>query len=254
MRTVTKYLLAVACAVAFIASADAQGRGGRGGAGGGGGGGQPPGGGRGQGGGMMGGGFAPGLAQLVTNKGVIEELKITDDQKEKLATWAKDAQAKMQEKMRELFTPGEAPDMAKMAEMRTTMAKEQMEEVSKVLKEEQVKRLKQITLQTQGLAAFSNKDVQTSLKLTDEQKDAIKEIGDASRKEMMELFPRPMQGGERPSAETMAENAKKRAELTKKYFEKAKNQLKDDQKKTWEEMTGKAFEYKAEPVQRRRDN
>ena len=162
MKIVSRYLLAAALAVAFVASADAQGqRRGAGAAGG-----QPPGG-RG---GMMGGFGGAGLTQLVVNKSVIEELKITDEQKEKLATWAKDAGAKQREKMQEIFTGGDRPDPAKRLEIMTTMSKEQMEEVSKVLKEEQVKRLKQILLQIQGVTAFQSKETQVSLKLSDEQK------------------------------------------------------------------------------------
>ena len=202
---------------------------------------------------MMGGAFGAGLTQLMVNKSVIEELKITDEQKEKLATWAKDTVAKQREKMQELFSGGDRPDPAKMQEMMATAAKEQMEEVSKVLKEEQVKRLKQITLQIQKFQALRSKETQVSLKLSDEQKDAIKEIGDAMQKEMTELFPRPMQGDSPLTPEKRAENTKKRTELSDKYFEKAKGQLKDDQKKTWEEMTGKAFTYVAE-APRRRDN
>jgi hypothetical protein len=37
-------------------------------------------------------------------------------------------------------------------------------------------------------------------------------------------------------------------------MEKVKNQLKDDQKKSWEEMVGKPFDYKPEMPMRRRDN
>jgi Spy/CpxP family protein refolding chaperone len=177
MRSVTKYFLAAACAVAFIASADAQGQGRRAGGGAGGAGGQPPGGGRGQGGGMMG-GFGGGPTTLLVNKSVLEELKVTDEQKTKLADWAKDATAKQREKMQEVFTPGERPDMAKMQEMMASINKEQMEDVSKVLKEDQVKRFKEISLQIQGFRAFQSKEVQTSLKLSDEQKDALKEIGE----------------------------------------------------------------------------
>ncbi|MFO0937613.1 MAG: hypothetical protein U0798_13990 [Gemmataceae bacterium] len=251
MRNLAKYLLVAVCAVAFVATADAQGRGGQGG-GGRGQGGQGGQGRGGQGGGMMFGGGGAGLTGLVVNKSVSDELKITDDQKTKLADWAKEAGAKQREKMQEMFQGGERPDPAKMQEMMAATAKEQMEAVSKILTADQVKRLKELQLQIQGFQALTSKDTQAALKMTDEQKDAIKEIGDAMRKEMMELFPRPM-GGERPTAEQMAENAKKRTELTKKYFDKAKGQLTDEQKTLWAGMTGKPFEFKADPP-RRRDN
>jgi hypothetical protein len=257
MRSIAKFLLVAAVFVAGTLTADAQGR--RGGTAGGGG--QPPGGGR-QGGGMMGGMMGgAGPVQLVTNKSVAEELKFTDEQKETLKKWAEETQKKQMEKMRELYTGGERPDPTKTREMMQSAQKEQMEEVSKVIKDDQVKRLKQIMLQIANVQAFSQKEVQDGLKLTDEQKDTIKEIGASMREEMMESFRGAGGGnaGERPSPEEMqkliAERQKKTAELNKKYMEKVKNQLKDEQKTAWAEMIGKEFDYKPEmPQMRRRDN
>lgn len=249
MRSITKLFLAAAVVVAGVATSAVA---------------QPPGGGRGQGGGMMGmmGGAGAGAAQLVTNKGVVEELKITDEQKETLTKWAAETQRKSMEQMREMFQGGERPDPAKMREMMQENSKKQMEEVSKVLKEDQVKRLKQIMLQVANVNAFNQKEVQDGLKLSDDQKDTIKEImasmGEERREMMQGAFGGGAGGGERPSREEMQkrmeEMNKKTADLNKKYMEKVKNQLKDDQKKSWEEMVGKPFDYKPEMPQRRRDN
>lgn len=256
MRFVFKSFLAATLVVAFAASADAQGqrRGGTSGAGG-----QPPGGGRGQGGGMFGGGA--GVTQLVTNKSVQEELKVTDEQKEKLTTWSRDAGAKLREKMGELFTPGERPDPAKTQEIMAKISAEQMDEVGKVLKDDQTKRLKQIMLQIQGIAAFRTKPVEEALKLTDDQKSTIKEIADAMQAERREAFAGGAGGGGGAGGRgrgqvdpaALAEMQKKTAEMNKKYMEKVSAQLKDEQKKAWDDMTGKAFDYKPE-APRRRDN
>jgi Spy/CpxP family protein refolding chaperone len=245
MRLVFKSFLAATLVVAFAASADAQGQR-RGGAGG-----QPPGG-RGQGGGFGVGGA--GVTQLVTNKSVQEELKVTDEQKEKLTKWSAEASAKQREKMQELFQGGggDRPDPAKMQEAMAKMSAEQMEEVGKVLKDDQTKRLKQVMLQIQGVNAFATKPVQEGLKLTDDQKSTITEIIGAMRAEQREMF-QGGGGGGRGDPAVQAENAKKRTEMAKKYMEKVSAQLKDDQKKSWEEMTGKPFDYKPE-APRRRDN
>ncbi|MCP6280446.1 hypothetical protein NL459_27860, partial [Klebsiella pneumoniae] len=61
------------------------------------------------------------------------------------------------------------------------------------LKPEQTKRLKQINYQFMGIGAFSNKDVQTELKITDEQKEQIKGIVDEYNKDAGEI----RQGGPR---------------------------------------------------------
>jgi hypothetical protein len=249
MWTVSKYLLAATLAVAFVASADAQGQRRGGGAGG-----QPPGG-RGQG---FGGGFGggAGLTTLMVNKSVLEEIKATDEQKEKLAKWAPEAQTKQREAMQEFFGGGGGqPDFAKIQEANAKIAKEQLEEVSKVLKEEQVKRVKQIQVQIQSVNAFRQKEVQDALKLTDEQKETIREIQMSLGQEMRELGGfGGGGGGGRPSPEAMAERTKKVNELNKKFLEKIVAQLKDDQKKAWEDLNGKPFEYKPEAPMRRRDN
>ena len=78
--------------------------------------------------------------------------------------------------------------------------------------------------------------MQEKLKLTDEQKGKIKDINEESGKKMRELF----QGG------FGEETQKKLADLRKDSMEKASGVLTADQKKSWQEMTGKPFEVKFE--------
>jgi Spy/CpxP family protein refolding chaperone len=194
---------------------------------------QPPGGGRG--GMQMGGG---GIGAILGNVSVQEELKLDDKQKEK----AKEFAAKMQEKMQELRGSFQGLSREEIGEKMREVAKTQTEAAEKFMKEvltpEQHKRAKQIALQQARLMAFTMEDVVKDLKLTDEQKEKIKALGDDMRKDMQEL---------RGSGGDPQEMRQKTQSLTKEYFTKATEILTPDQKKHWAEMTGKPFEMKPNP-------
>jgi hypothetical protein len=241
MRIAARMALAAVLTVALVASADAQNR--QRGQG------QRQGQGRqGFGGGMFGGGFSA-FSMLANNKVLQEELKVTDEQKDKL----KEALKPIQEKQRELrgiFTPGEQPTEEQLKEFREKsekIAADTKKAVEGVLKPEQAKRLTQINHQVMGVRAFTDKEVQAELKLTDEQKEKIKGIAEEYAKDSQEIRrsgPR-FQFGQPPSDEDrkkMEENQKKIAALTKETEEKIAEKLTDDQKKAWKEMIGEKID------------
>jgi len=164
---------------------------------------QPPGGG-GRGGFGMGGmgGFGANPTMLLNNQSVQAELKLS---------------------------PQEVADILK------KYNEESVALLAKVLAEkakpETVTRFNQIRTQTLGFAAFQDSSVVKALKLTDDQVKEIKEIADDQRKEFEEL----RQGGGGPEMFT------KMQEIQKASLTKAVAVLKDEQKKSWEEMKGKTF-------------
>jgi hypothetical protein len=87
---------------------------------------------------------------LINTKGVAEEIKLTDDQKNKMV----DAQWKA---------------------------------IAMVLDDGQVKRLKQLDLQQRDYRAFTDAKVQEALKMTDQQKESIKTIIADYDKEVTEM-------------------------------------------------------------------
>jgi hypothetical protein len=234
-----------ACALA-AGTLDAQGRGAGGGQGRGG---------QGRGGGMFGG---TGPIQLVQNKAVLEDVKATDEQTTKLADWAKEAQPKYQMALREkmMDVPMEE-QAAKRPAVIAELNKGLWKEIDTVLKPEQTTRVKQIHVQAMGVRAFTDPDVVAKLKLTDEQKGKIKEITDEFTMKSGEIF-RAGRGGEEEEfiafqgqgqgrrggggGQISPETQKKLDELTKETMTKIKAVLTDDQKKGWNELTGKEFD------------
>jgi Spy/CpxP family protein refolding chaperone len=172
------------------------------------------------------GGFGGGALSLLTQKSVQDELKLSDEQVKQ----AKELQEK-QRADRPNFQGGDREEIRKkMAERR----KAENEAVAKILKPEQLKRVKQIELQQPG--ALNNEEVAKALKITDEQKGKMREIQMKAFEEMRDL-------GRDEEART------KRQALMKKTSEKVKGVLTDEQKAKLKEMQGPEFTGKIEPRQ-----
>jgi hypothetical protein len=103
-----------------------------------------------------------------------------------------------------------------------------------VLNEKQLIRLRQIDLQTRGVAAFSDAKVKKELKISDEQTESIKTIIDESVKERTELR-KEAQGGNFQGIQ------EKMTALTKETQEKVQGVLSADQRKQWKQMIGEEF-------------
>ena len=211
MRTFGKMVLAFGAVALMAAPAWAQGRGGMG----------------------MGGGGA----MLLTNKSVQKELKVSDEQGEKLKTLSTETMEKNRERFQGFQDLSPEERQAKQREAQAELTKS----LDGVLKPEQVKRFRQIELQVGGMMAFNQPRVVEALKLTDEQKEKIRGIGEEAQ-------------GQMPSREdSQADPAaaqKKRAEITKGATEKVTALLTEDQKKEWKELAGEPFDYKPEAPRR----
>lgn len=161
---------------------------------------------------------------LLGQKSVQDELKLSDEQKDKI----KEFSAKAIEKFQGLRDLSQEERQAKGREI----AEEAQKFVKETLKPEQAKRLHQIGLQQAGLLAFADPEVAKGLNLTDEQKDKLKTIGEDARKEMQDL---------RQSGASREEMATKMREARQKNAEKAAGVLTSEQKDKWKEMTGEPF-------------
>jgi Spy/CpxP family protein refolding chaperone len=163
---------------------------------------------------------------LLAQESVQKELKLTPDQITKVG----DAAKKQQEARLALPRDLAPEERRKKSE---ELNKETEKSVADILKPDQAKRLKQITLQQAGAAAFAREDVAKELNISAEQKQKLNDIQAAARKERQDLF----QGG----GGLNEESRKKMAEITKNTNEKAMSVLTAEQKTKWNEMTGEPF-------------
>jgi hypothetical protein len=113
------------------------------------------------------------------------------------------------------------------------MARTEEAAIARILEPAQIRRLRQILLQSKGPAAFRDSEVAIALKLTPEQRDRIRAIDWSPPPGRSDGFRFGPPGG-RPSRE-MQEQARKAA------LEQMLAQLTEEQTKQWKEMTGKPF-------------
>ena len=178
--------------------------------------------------GPQGGGGGANPFSLLNDKGIREDLKLTEDQIKKLEAWMKDL--KMPER-----TPGGDPQemMAKMEEFRKNSEKE----LGTVLNADQFKRFKQLRLQqthrNMGMSALLfNPEVNQALNLSDDQRETIREITQESRRAMQE-----MRENQVPLPEMMA----KMQEMNKANNEKIEKILTDEQRGKLKELLGEPY-------------
>lgn len=212
-------------AVCMLASnvALAQGQGGRRGGGGGG-----------FGGGMGGGG----VGFLLASPQVQKELKLSEDQVAKIGEINREAFAAFGGGQRGQNLSDEERQKAR--EERAKRAEENNKKLLAVLDADQTTRVKQIQLWVSGAAGVgNNEEASKELKLTDDQKAALKAINDEATKKRTEMF---AGGGRGASDEERAKRREQFTSLQKDTEAECLAVLTDDQKSQFAKMRGPKFE------------
>ncbi len=184
------------------------------------------------------------IGMLLQNESVQKELKLDDQQIEKVKAAVKEVMDKHGEEFAKLKDLSKEERREKGAELSKTVAAELKTATKDILKPEQSKRLREIELQVMGVEAFKDPEVETALKLTDDQKDKIKTITGDFEKERGTLF-KGGKGG-KGSKGFNPEIFEKMNTLRKETTEKAVTVLTDEQKQEWKKLTGEPFEVKFE--------
>lgn len=172
-------------------------------------------------------------SMLLGQESVQKELKLTDEQIKKAESVREKTMAMMQE-----IRQNAQGDREQMAKKMLELNQQTDKSVAEFLKPEQVKRLKQITLQQTGVRAVANPEVAAALKVTDEQKQKIQDLQMANATKMRELFQGA--GGD------FAEMRKKMEEFNKTANEQFMGLLTEEQKTKWKELIGEPFTGKIE--------
>jgi len=197
-----------------------------------------PGGGRGGFGGFGGRGGAMSTSQLLQNKSVQEELKIDKDQLTKIDDAVKKVREDMKDDLAKMRERGTKPE--ERAEITKKLNEANTKALAGILTKTQEKRLNEIRYQVMGLAIFTDEEAAKTLKITDDQKEKIKEIRDNAQKDTREVF------GDKPDFSKMEENMKKIQSINKEALASATKTLTAAQKTQLKEMTGEPFEIKME--------
>lgn len=208
---------------------------------------------------------------LAMNPGVQKEIKMDDEQiksvQEKVAPLAfgggfgrgkgkgeitPEAKERFTKMFEKLETLKDVPEEKLEEKIRETF-KDEIEgptkEAEKILKPEQMTRLRQIARQQGGPGAYLKPENVKDLSITDEQKTKLKEINTELQKDLAELRGGGM-GGFRISPETR----EKMTALTKEATEKAVALLTDAQKSKWKELTGEPYTVQFGGFRPKKDN
>lgn len=167
------------------------------------------------------------------------ELKITEEQKSKIA----DEQKALQEQMRQLAPGRDVPREERQKRMQENNAKRQElvgaaeKKLDGILNADQNKRLGEIALQQRGAAGLKDKAVAEALKLSQEQIGKIDAAIQAGQEEQRKL----MQGGPGGDREAMAKVREQREKIQQDVEAKALAALTDAQKEQFAKMKGAAF-------------
>jgi Spy/CpxP family protein refolding chaperone len=189
--------------------------------------------------GRGGGGMFGGGGMLLTNKSVQTEITATPDQVSKLTALGDDMRAKATAAREAAKDLSQEERQAKMRELMTKGQADMDKALADILDPKQVKRLHEIQVQTAGAMGLTMGRVGDKLKLTDDEKQKIRDLNQEVGQQMREIF---------QSAQDDREGAmKKMTALRKETLAKALKVLTADQKKTYDELAGKPFELKMEP-------
>jgi hypothetical protein len=188
-----------------------------------------------------------GGAGLIANQDVQKELKLTKEQTSKAEAVARAVREKYHGEFAKFEELDAQARFEKTAEIVRNMSSETNEGLADVLKPEQMKRYRQIQLQQIGLMAFTEPDVQSKLKMSDEQVSRIRKINPQSQSQRREFAQGGGNRGEMP---------KKMETPGKDGMDKALAVLSADQKQAWKDMTGEPFDvrFRGFPVFRRRND
>jgi hypothetical protein len=173
---------------------------------------------------------------LVFRDKVQEELKLSDEQKKKLEKLLQDT---VQDAMQFFQKLGDQKPEEREKELHAYVEKAQANLTTflqGLLQEEQLKRLRQVMLQREGLFALGNAEVMKELELTDKQRQQFVEIVQEMQKKAGLLAKEAQKGG-RPE-----EIGPRLMKIRQEHAGRIEALLSDAQKKQWKKMLGKPLD------------
>jgi Spy/CpxP family protein refolding chaperone len=164
---------------------------------------------------------------LLRSQQVQQELKLTDQQRQRLEQLGE----QWREKMRGLRDLPPEERRQKVEGMRAEVEKQ----LATILNEQQMKRLKQIALQVEGYAALERPEIADQVGLTKEQRQKIRDILRQADEKRREAF---QQGqGDRQAA------FQRMREIRQWVDGEIEKLLTAEQKKKWQELVGAPFKF-----------
>lgn len=178
---------------------------------------------------------------LIRTEQVQKELKIADEQKEKVDALVASHREKSRggvsfRNFRDLTQEERQKAFKEMQEKREKLNKESAKALAEILNKEQSTRLSQIQLQQKGVQALAGKDLQKKLKLSEEQTKGIASAVEDYNETRQKLYQEAREKG------NFSAIREKSGELTKKRDAAVLGTLNEEQKAAFSKMKGEPFE------------
>jgi hypothetical protein len=178
---------------------------------------------------------------LLANPKVKQEIKLTEEQDNRIRNIIREARNKYEPEVRKAGL-----DRDRLLKVGLEAIQETRDRINKALPDiltpEQLQRLDQIQIQANGIISFKRPDVQKKLKLTLTQKLEILKIGGDLKQQIDEVI-KDASSAPLRKAPAAIQKAK---ELKNAATEKAVQTLTGEQKKTWKEMNGEPLDLRLE--------
>jgi hypothetical protein len=192
---------------------------------------------------MMGG--RGGAGMLLMNEQVREELKLTEEQSEKLREEFRGGMEGMRELFEKMRDMDEEERQKELQKLRDKRQKQEKEILEKILSGEQLERLEEIRIQTMGFSALGDPKVIEALDITQEQGSKLTKIRDEMREKSQALredfdFQNTPREEMRELFQKMREKGQK---IRKDAMDKALNEvLTAQQREKFEDLKGEEIE------------
>jgi hypothetical protein len=177
---------------------------------------------------------ALGTPFMVFRDKVLDEIKVSDEQKEKLLDHMMTQIMETGPFLDSLTETGEEREK-KLNEHRKKAHEKLAKSLKEVLKSEQLKRLRGITLQQEGGLALGQEDVQGELKITPEQLKKFMAITQELQRKIQSLIKEAQSGGKPEEIRPQV------VKIREEYAKKLEAVLTDEQQKKWKDMLGEPF-------------
>jgi Spy/CpxP family protein refolding chaperone len=175
---------------------------------------------------------------LLQERRVVRELKCTDEQWDRIDDALEAAMDKFQKMALDPANFQQPEDFEKA--MKDILAGAAKEVTQKILKPAQVKRLRQIELQALGAHAFSRPHVQAALKLTDKQREQVKDEMDKAQQAIQDLIQNGLNNPVNPGALWDPKTLQAQYDIAAQNVRKL---LTDEQRKLWTELAGEPLRF-----------
>jgi len=178
---------------------------------------------------------ALGTPFIVFRESVLDELKVSDEQKGKLMQYLMERVMETGPFLDSLAKTGQERE-EKLKEHRKNAQEKLAKQVKEVLEPGQLNRLRQVTLQQEGSFALGQDEVQKELKISQEQLKKFMAVVQELQKQVEPLVKQAQSGGNPEEIRPKIE------QLRKDHAKKLEAILTDAQKKQWKELLGPPFE------------